>query len=300
MPLYPNVSPSAPVTRDDLARIIALQSMQQGTPFVAGDYDPTSGEDSMGGGQAVSVSGFTGTGRDTSAQSQAAQDRDAAALANAAAGRGPIDAPTGQSTFSTTGVPSFAPGFTGAVAQPGSTAKTSNDALFESTQPATPTNTFTNNDLPSFAPGFTGRTGMVAQDAPAPDNADIIGNIMGGMTGVPAGYSQPAASTPDNADIVGNIVGGMTGVPGGYSQPAAPDNTGGGRTGVVSPGSPSNADIIGNIVGGMTGVPGGYSSGGDTSGGGGAVGGFGGGSTSSGESGADPGSGGSGLGGGVG
>lgn len=79
--LYPEVAPAAPITREELAHLLAIQN-------ASGDYDPGAGEDSAGGGQAVSVSGYGRTGDDTSAQSQASQGRDAAAMAAAAQAAG--------------------------------------------------------------------------------------------------------------------------------------------------------------------------------------------------------------------
>jgi hypothetical protein len=303
--LYPETSPTSPVSRDDLAQTMALQQMMfqrgpgalgpdgqvigalggqalggpQGTPFVAGDYDPTGGgEDSMGGGYASQVSGFTPTGRDTSDQSQAAQGRDAAAMAAAAQAAG-RDFSSNTQGNAITG-PLSGPGF-GALSQSATNSPISENAV-TTTAVTAPGATQSGQQYsgPNF--GTPGKAGVLGDQfdafagaAVTPTGGSRTAGIVDPVSGFPStsfvsdmfdagknsfaqGWGGVGNFDPGNAGIVSDIMGQVAGSRGdladmtsGGGKGGAVSGGGGGRGGGVS--DPGNAGLVGDIMGQVSG-----------------------------------------------
>jgi len=351
--LYPEVSPSAPVSRDDLAAILARQQMEfqrgpgaldpngqvigslggqggsQGTPFVAGDYDPAAADPAdpamasptFAEPDAVSVSPFGGTGRDTSEASQAQAGRDAAAMAAAAqtAGRDFASNTQGNAITGPLSGPGFGSGF-------GSTFGSSQTAQSAPAGYTTATNQAAKGDF-----GHVGQPGLPAGNFAQGWDIGIPGSVPSsvsdlfdqGKNAVAQGWGGVGNFDPGNASLVGDIMGQVSGsladlgaMGGGRGGGAVAGSAPSGGSGVADPG---NAGLVGDIMGQVSGsvadlgnmgggfsgfgATGGYSGSADMSNtggaqgfGGGAVGGFGGGGDTSG-GGGDTSGGGGGMGG---
>ena len=90
-----------------------------------------------------------------------------------------------------------------------------------------------------------------AQASSGAANANLLGSLLGGLTGA---QSQP--SQPSGGDLLGSLLGGLTGSQSQPSQPSGGDLLGsllGNLTGAQSqPSQPSGGDLLGSLLGSLT------------------------------------------------
>jgi len=90
-----------------------------------------------------------------------------------------------------------------------------------------------------------------AQASSGAANANLLGSLLGGLTGA---QSQP--SQPSGGDLLGSLLGGLTGSQSQPSQPSGGDLLGsllGNLTGAQSqPSQPSGGDLLGSLLGGQS------------------------------------------------